>query len=179
MKPLLKLWKKLPFSRAARVFILKILNDQFIIGVTGVIFNDKNQILVLKHTYRKVPWSLPGGYLKADEHPKVGLAREIEEETGFVVHIIRIIKTKAEKDGRLDISYFGEYKSGKFRPSAEVTNYRFVAVDKLPELIEDQYEQIAEAVERKKLYDRQQRWKFVTHKVPHFFRNLLPKKHDK
>jgi len=96
---LLRLWKKLPLSKFAQMGIMRLVNDQFLIGVTGIIFNDKHEVLLLKHTYRDVAWSLPGGFLKAGEHPKSGLAREIYEETKFVVHVERIIKT--EHDGKM------------------------------------------------------------------------------
>lgn len=172
MKQLLQLWKKLPLSRAVRVFLLRRINDQFLIGVTGVIFNKHNHVLVLKHTYRKVAWSLPGGYLQQGEHPKAGLAREIEEETGFKVHILKIIKTTAQKDGRLDMSYFGVYESGKFKPSEEVIKHKFVPIDKLPKLIEDQYKQIEDGLYRKKQHDASHRWDKLRGAVPSFLKRI-------
>ena len=67
-------------------------NDQFLVGVTGIFFNDKNQVLLVKHSYRKKGrWSLLGGYLKAGEHPKEGLEREVLEETGYKVKANSII----------------------------------------------------------------------------------------
>lgn len=171
---LLKLWKWLPMPRWLRLAILRLLNDQFLVGVTGVIFNEKNHVLVLKHTYRKTAWSLPGGYLQAKEHPKVGLAREIEEETGFKVKVIRIIKTKTDHQGRLDMSYFGHLVEGTFRPSAEVVKHMFVPVHDLPELIEDQYEQIAEGFRRKRVHDLQQGWHKVVGYLPGVVRRRLP-----
>lgn len=173
MKHLLKAWKKISISRTARTLILKTVNDQFLIGVTGVIFNDKNEVLLVKHSYRRVAWSLPGGFLQQGEHPKAGLAREVEEETGFKVHIIKIIKTKVEDDGRLDISYYGAYVSGEFQASDEVTDFKFVPVDKLPKLIDDQYEQISEGYQRKVTYDRQKRWKKIKNFLPRFLQKLI------
>ena len=64
---------------------MNLVQDQFLVGVTGVIFNEKNEVLLFKHTYRKQSWSLPGGYLKAGEHPAEALEREIKEESGLVV----------------------------------------------------------------------------------------------
>lgn len=157
MKTLLKIWKHVPFNKSLRTFFLRTINDQFLIGVTGVIFNDKNEILLLKHTYRKTAWSLPGGYLQAKEHPRQGLAREIKEETGFTVKIIKYIKTRTNNDGRIDLCYFGKYKSGRFKKSDEVIKYKFAPVSELPKLIDDQYEQIAEALATKKEHDFKKR----------------------
>lgn len=153
MSLLLTGWKHLPLGKTLRRIGLWIFNDRFLIGVTGVIFDKKNRILLLKHTYRKNPWSLPGGYLQSQEYPKSGLQREIFEETAFKVKIIRIITTKTDQKGRIDLSYFGEYVSGKFTPSEEVNDYKWVKIDQLPRLIADQYEQIHEAYKRKLLYD--------------------------
>lgn len=161
MNILLSIWKKLPNSHSLRRFLLRRVNDHFLIGVTGIIFNHKNEVLLLKHTYRRVAWSLPGGYLQANEHPKSGLIREIFEETGLKVKIIRIVMTKTNHEGKLDISYFGVIIAGRFRASDEVSHHKFVSVTNLPKLIEDQYEQIAEAYKRKNQYDRQRRWEKI------------------
>lgn len=158
----LRLWKGLSRMRPLRQFLLRVVNDQFLIGVTGVIFNDRNQVLLVKHTYRSHTWSLPGGFLQHKENPKQGLEREILEETGFVVRIIRIIMTKTSQSGSIDLSYFGELVSGTFQPSAEVSEYKFVSPKKLPKLIKDQYEQISEGLKRKKAHDARKRWQRIT-----------------
>ncbi len=166
---LLSVWKKLPDIHSFRAFLLRQVNDQFLIGVTGIIFNEKNEVLLVKHTYRRVPWSLPGGYLKTKEHPKVGLTREIYEETGFRVKIKRAVLTKTNHDGKIDISYFGILVSGRFRSCDEVSHHRFADPAKLPPLITDQYEQIAEALVYKKAYDRRHRWAQTTHIIKRLF----------
>ncbi|CAN5296295.1 NUDIX domain-containing protein [soil metagenome] len=162
---LLKIWKKLNLPQPLQVFLMRFANDQFLIGVTGVIFNEKNEVLILKHTYRKVAWSLPGGYLKANEHPKVGLAREIMEETRFTVHVIKIIRTQTDHKGRLDMCYYGIFEGGTFKPSEEVIDYKFVDPLHLPKLLDDQYKQIAEACKRKKQYDAEHRWQAAKKKI--------------
>lgn len=123
--------------------MLRLVNDEFLIGVTGVIFNDKQELLLVKHSYRRVAWSLPGGYLQAKEHPKKGLEREIYEETNFKVHVEKILMTKHDKETpRIDMCYVGIYSKGKFKASDEVIDFGFFAKDKLPKLIDDQYKQI-------------------------------------
>lgn len=140
---LMSLYKKLNLPKEVQLFIHSFFNDQFLIGVTGVIFNDKKEILLFKHTYRQVEWSLPGGFLKGKEHPKAGLQREIEEESGFHVKIFKIIASKHDDDGaRLDMSYFGKYVGGEFKPSDEVVEYGFFPKSDLPPIIDDQYKQI-------------------------------------
>lgn len=137
---LLALWKLLALPKQWQLGIMRVLQDQFLIGVTGVITNDKKEILLVRHTYRSDhEWSLPGGYLKAKEHPKEGLEREIEEETGLVVSADYRYKIRTDREtARLDIIYTGSFIGGTFRPSKEVTEAKFFAFDELPDIRRDQ-----------------------------------------
>lgn len=146
---LLKLYKNLKMTKKVQLYVQRVVNHQFLIGVTGVVFNDKNEVLLFKHSYRPIEWSLPGGYLQSGEHPKEGLEREIFEESGFKVKIFKIIKTTHDTEtARLDMSYYGVYESGEFIKSAEVTEYMFCSISQLPSLLESQYEQIKEGYKR-------------------------------
>lgn len=127
---------------------MRLIQDEFLIGVTGVILNDKDEILLVNHSYRDGEyWSLPGGYIKAKEHPREGLAREIKEETGFIVAVDQEIRIKTDREtARLDISLRGRYKGGTFRPSAEVPEAGFFAIDSLPLVSQNQLMLIQEVV---------------------------------
>lgn len=136
---LLKLWKALHLSKIWQLRFVRILEDQFLIGVTGVIITNDNEILLLKHTYRKIAWSLPGGYIKAKEHPKEALEREIEEETGLIISADVRYKIRTDRDtARLDIIYIGAFIGGEFKASSEVSDARFFTVDTLPIIRKDQ-----------------------------------------
>ncbi len=137
---LLKLWKKLPFGKNIKLFLMRFLQDEFLIGVTGVIFDDQGKILVVKHSYRDGEyWSLPGGFIKGREHPMEGLAREIEEETGFIVKPEENLRVRTDRDtARLDFSLTGKLTGGEFMPSKEVTEARFYSPENLPLLPPDQ-----------------------------------------
>lgn len=166
-----KIWKQLRLPKFIQVLIMRAINDQFLIGVTGVIFNDKFEILILKHTYRQIQWSLPGGYLKTHEHPKEGLAREIKEETGFEVKIIRIISTKnIDSKARLDMSYYGIFLGGTFKKNDEIIDFGFFSEDKLPKLIPDQYDIIKKAVDRKREHARYIQWMLFKNKLHRIFK---------
>lgn len=140
MKLLLaKIWRSVNIASKLQLKIMRMMNDEFLIGITGIIFNDKNEVLLVKHTYRQIKWSLPGGYLKAREHPSEGLEREIKEETGFIVSADRQLKLRTDRStGRLDITYTGKFIGGEFTPSEEVTEYGFYSFDNLPILLKDQ-----------------------------------------
>jgi ADP-ribose pyrophosphatase YjhB (NUDIX family) len=151
MKTLLaKIWKLLRLPKGAQLFFMQFFQDRFLVGVTGIILNEKNEILLFKHTYRQHAWSLPGGYLKSGEHPREALEREIKEESGLVVSIDESLKTRTDREtARLDLCYTGVLIGGDFIPSHEVSEYGFFAEDKLPLLRKNQVFLIDEVLQSK------------------------------
>lgn len=152
MKSLLaKVWKLLSLPKGVQLFVMRIFENKFLVGVTGVIFNDKNEVLLFKHTYRQHPWSLPGGYLKAGEHPAEALEREIKEESHLVVSVDETLKTRTDRTGaRLDLCYVGVFIGGEFTPSHEVSEYGFFSQDTMPLLRSNQVFLIEAALQQKK-----------------------------
>lgn len=131
---------------------MRLFQNQFLIGVTGIIFNEKNEVLLFKHTYRQHSWSLPGGYLKSGEHPAEALEREIKEESNLVVSVDESLKIRTDRDGsRLDMCYTGVFIGGEFIPSKEVSAYGFFSKDKMPLLRSNQVFLIEEALQQKRL----------------------------
>jgi ADP-ribose pyrophosphatase YjhB (NUDIX family) len=137
---LLKVWKVLRLPTNLQLFLMRQVNDQFLVGVTGIFLTENNETLLVKHTYRdKDNWSLPGGYAKGREHPKEALEREIKEESGFVVSVDKRIKIRTDREtARLDIVYAGKFIGGEFTPSKEVKEAGLFAFDDLPEIPQDQ-----------------------------------------
>lgn len=150
---LLKIWKKLGFSKNIQLSIIRLFQNQFLIGVTGVIFNAESKVLLFKHTYRKTAWSLPGGYMNGKEHPREALEREIFEESGLTVSIDWRMKIRTDREtARLDISYIGTFIGGTFTPSAEVSEARFCSLDDLPPIRREQLFLIERALEQRKAF---------------------------
>lgn len=150
---LLKIWKFLGFPKNIQLAIIRLFQDQFLIGVTGVIFNAENKVLLFQHTYRKTAWSLPGGYMNGKEHPKEALEREIFEESGLTVSIDWRMKVRTDRDtARLDISYIGTFIGGEFKASDEVSEARFCSRSELPIIRRDQLFLIERAIEQRKIF---------------------------
>jgi ADP-ribose pyrophosphatase YjhB (NUDIX family) len=107
---------------------------KFLVGILAIIFDDQGRVLLLKHTYRPdFPWGLPGGWLKAGEGAIAGIERELLEETGLVVRAMQPLMVGGDSQHRrLDLVFSCEYKSGTFRPSAEVSEARFFDPAALP-----------------------------------------------
>lgn len=132
---LAKIWRFSDLSKNFQLSLMRIFQDQFLIGVTGIIFNEKREVLLVKHTYRQTPWSLPGGYIKGKEHPTEGLEREIEEETGFIVSADYQLNVKTDREtARLDICFVGKHMGGEFKSSKEVSEASYFSFDSLPDI---------------------------------------------
>ena len=136
---LVKIWKALHLPKSQQLFIMRFFQDQFLVGVTGIILNEKKEIHLFKHAYRAQAWSLPGGYLKSGEHPREALEREIKEESGLIVSADESLKTRTDREtARLDLCYTGVLIGGDFIASHEVSEYGFFAQDRLPLLRSNQ-----------------------------------------
>jgi 8-oxo-dGTP diphosphatase len=147
---LAKIWKLLKMPKGLQLWLMRFFQDQFLIGVTGIIFNEKNEVLLFKHTYRAHAWSLPGGYMKAGEHPREAIEREIFEESNFIVSADQRLKTRTDRDAaRLDICYVGEFIGGDFVPTDEVSEYGFFPPDKFPLLRKNQIFLIDQALKQR------------------------------
>lgn len=148
---LVKVWKAMRLPKGFQLSIMRFFQSQFLVGVTGIIYNDQNEVLLLKHTYRSHAWSLPGGYLKTGEHPREALEREIKEETNLVVSVDESLKTRTDRDSaRLDMCYTGILIGGDFVASNEVSEYGFFTLEKLPLLRKNQLFLIDEALKLRK-----------------------------
>lgn len=147
---LANIWKLLNMPKGIQLFFMRFFQNQFLVGVTGIIFNNKNEILLFKHTYRQHSWSLPGGYMKSGEHPAEALEREIKEESGLVVSVDKSFKTRTDRtSSRLDLCYTGILIGGEFIKSEEVSEYGFFSQDKMPLLRSNQVFLIEEALQQK------------------------------
>lgn len=148
---LAKIWRHLNLSKGFQLFIMGIVQDRFLVGVTGIFFNENKEVLLFKHSYRQIPWSLPGGYLKSREHPSEGLEREIKEESGLTVSADWEMETRTDRQvARIDLSYTGKFIGGEFTPSAEVREYGLFSFDDLPLIRKNQLYLIQEALKKER-----------------------------
>jgi ADP-ribose pyrophosphatase YjhB (NUDIX family) len=131
-KLLLKIWRPLPFwvQRLAAAII----RPRYQVAVGAMIFNDRGQLLLCEHTYRRLyAWGLPGGDLKFGEDPVDGVKRELFEETGLNVKSVRLLLVENSKEiHHLSLTYLCTGMNGTFVPSDEVSSIRYFDTGKLP-----------------------------------------------
>jgi len=143
------LWREVPFPRWFRDRVLEKANKNFLVGVVGFIFNDKGELLLLKHTYRKSQWGLPSGWLE-HEQPDKGLVREVYEESNLRISVDRTVHTQYYTNPhQLTVYMQGTFIEGEFKPSDEVSEYGFYKMGDWPEgMSQEQIIYIKEHIEK-------------------------------
>ncbi len=132
-KILISLWKKKYFPKWFRELVIWKTNSRFLVAVLGIIRNEKNQILLLKHTYREQPWGIPSGWIEY-EQPFNALEREVFEETAFLIEAKKVLSVRhVEKPHRIDLIIEGIFIEGTFKASPEVSDYGFFDFGDWPE----------------------------------------------
>ena len=131
---LLWLWKRLPLPGWSRWLLLWTINTKVLVGVCAVIVDERERVLLLRHTYRgRYPWGLPGGWIAGSERPEDGLVRELREETGFTIAVGEIFHVRGGyRHPQVDLYFLCDLLGGEFRPNAEIDAMTFRAVDELP-----------------------------------------------
>ncbi|MDH3636586.1 MAG: NUDIX hydrolase [Gammaproteobacteria bacterium] len=162
----LSLWRLFPPRLAG--FLKGQLARNWLVGAVAVLIDDTirpPQVLIVEHSYRrKGVWGLPGGALESidgnptspghiaspDDVIDATLRREVKEELGIEIEVIRLLRVDAipyivEEPGpyRLDFYYLcqpvqgfsvlrEELASGKVKPaSPEIKHMRLVALTDL------------------------------------------------
>lgn len=103
-------------------------------AVIGIILNaEKTEVLLIKR--RDVPiWVLPGGGMESNEFPEEALKREIQEETGFQVLIVRQCAEyyPVNRLAAITLIFICQIQAGKICISEETAEIAFYPLEKLP-----------------------------------------------
>ena len=144
---LARLWHGLAGPLQWRVLWLT--QAKFMVGVAGVLLDDRGQVLLLRHRFWPAgSWGLPGGYVRSGEEPEAALARELREETGAALEDVRLLRVVGGYRLRLEV-VFSARLAGDLREldPREVLAAGFFPVDALPPgLLAGQRELIEQAV---------------------------------
>ena len=130
---LLKIWRVLPLW--IQTVLSRFIRPLFQVFAAAVIFNNDNEILLVKSTYQRFhPWGLPGGSLDYGESAEDATLREVWEETGFQVEIERLLVVKTWRPDRLGLYYLCRIIGGEFHPTDEVSAFGYFSLEHLPDV---------------------------------------------
>ena len=116
--------------------VLWLAHAKFIIGVCGVVVNERGEVLLLRHRFWKAgSWGLPSGSAERGETLEGALERELLEEGGLRADKVSVFRMVSGYKFRLEANLLA-YVSGDSRMSLdgmEVIEARFFALEDLPE----------------------------------------------
>lgn len=132
---LLTLWRRIPDQLQWAIKWLML--PKHLVGAVAVIRNERGELLLFKHSYHRTkPWGLPGGWVKSGESPAQAVAREIEEESGARVDVVRVlVACESPCRNHLTVVFLCSQPQDQFAPCAEVTDFRYVPLAEVEALL--------------------------------------------
>jgi ADP-ribose pyrophosphatase YjhB (NUDIX family) len=105
----------------------------YTLGAFAVILDDNDRVLV-SHRRDLDLWNLPGGRIEVGELPNTAVRREVKEETGLDVEVVRLTGVYGRTDGRADIVFAFECRivGGELTVTDEADRHKWFGVDDLP-----------------------------------------------
>lgn len=105
----------------------------------AVCFDQRGKLLLIQrgHAPAQGQWTLPGGRCEPNEESVRAVIREVREETGLEVEVIRFVGTveRAAADDRVYVidDYLVTVTGGALRPGDDAVDAAWVSVDELAE----------------------------------------------
>lgn len=98
---------------------------------------DGDRVLLVKRgaVPEKGKWALAAGFMDLGERPEEAAAREVREETGLEVEVLRLLEVGFDDASRaITILYQARLQGGELAASDDAQDARWFARDELPEL---------------------------------------------
>lgn len=120
---------------------------QFTIGAFGMIFDEQKRVLLV-HRRDYDLWNLPGGTLEDFEPPVQAVKREVKEETGLDVEVLKLMGIyNKENKNDMAFSFLCKVVGGEITLNDEADQIEYFEVDKLPaNTVPKQVERIRDAL---------------------------------
>ena len=118
-----------------RRWTVRLAHTRFTVTAGAVIFNDKREVLLLKHRFRAGSgWGLPGGFMEQGEQPMDALRRELREEIGLEVDDVAVFAARSfKKPKQVEVLFRARANAEVKSLTIEVERAEWFALDSLPE----------------------------------------------
>jgi mutator protein MutT len=128
-----RVWRKLP-ARMRR-WTMRLAHTRFTVTAGAVIFNDKREVLLLKHRFRAGSgWGLPGGFMEQGEQPIDALRRELREEIGLELDDVEVFAARSfKKPKQVEVLFRARANAQVKSLTIEVERAEWFALDALPQ----------------------------------------------
>jgi ADP-ribose pyrophosphatase YjhB (NUDIX family) len=118
-----------------------------------VFIRKEDTILLVKQSYGKQYWSLPGGVMEAGESIDQAAIREVKAETGLDIRLGRLVGVYSKPDeGALALTFEGFIEGGKLKADNEVSEVGYFPLARLPDKIRAHLHQRVEDFQAKISY---------------------------
>lgn len=110
------------------------------LGVRGAVFDAAGRILLVREAMDEGRWSLPGGWAEVNQTPAESAAREVAEESGYLVRPVKLAAVwdrarQGHPPGPFSVTrlfFICALEGGAARTSLETTEVAWFAEDALP-----------------------------------------------
>jgi mutator protein MutT len=128
-----RVWQKLPVRM--RRWTMRLAHTRFTVTAGAVIFNDKGEVLLLKHRFRAGSgWGLPGGFMEKGEQPIDALRRELREEIALEVDDVKVFAARSfAKPKQVEVLFRARANAEVKSQTVEVERAEWFAIDALPQ----------------------------------------------
>ena len=128
----LRVFRRLP--PPVRRTLVRLGTPGYTVGAVAVIEHE-GEVLFLRQPHR-VGWSLPGGLLDSGETARVGLEREVAEETGLKVKVSMPLTVQVNSRlRRVDVIFHVPIdRRPEVTPGGEAEGHRWIAPNQVPEM---------------------------------------------
>lgn len=118
-----------------RRWTMRLAHTRFTVTAGAVIFNDKREVLLLKHRFRAGSgWGLPGGFMEQGEQPIDTLRRELREEIGLEVDDVEVFAARSfRKPKQVEVLFRARANAQVRSLTMEVERAEWFALDSLPQ----------------------------------------------
>lgn len=114
------------------------------IDIRGILLDEQNRVLMVEEKLDPGRWSIPGGWADVGFTPSEVIKKEMKEETGLDVEVVRVLAVYDKKCHPHPQEAFYTYKivflckkiSGELKNTFDIEDVKFFHINELPPLSE-------------------------------------------